>query len=167
MHAKLCFDVQQLHGSGTDQMDENIARHGIGVCGKKSWWSLFTRLIDVTDSWRLCVNSGHNVTQLELFFRSILFDSKMLQTEKAEKGAFAMTAWTITTSHRLLMAKEKDAPEKRVLLQLENNVSPKCDVGLCVYCFKIFHFKQFFIIFFVFFIKRNYTSKKKCHVLKM
>ncbi|XP_025202211.1 protein ALP1-like [Melanaphis sacchari] len=58
---------------GTDQMDENIARHRIGIRGKKWWWSLFTWLIDVsiTNSWKLYVNSGHKVTQLE-FRRNIV-----------------------------------------------------------------------------------------------
>lgn len=58
-----CVLMYNKYMGGTDQMDEYIARHRIGIRDKK-WWSLFTWLIDVaiTNSWKLFVNSGHKVT---------------------------------------------------------------------------------------------------------
>lgn len=68
-----CIAMYNKYMGGTDQMDENVARHRIGFRGKKWWWSIFTWLIDValTNAWRLNKNAGKNSTFLE-FRRSII-----------------------------------------------------------------------------------------------
>lgn len=135
---------------GTDQMDENIARYGIGIHGKKWWWSLFTWLIDVTitNSWRLYVNSGYNVTQLE--FRRTIVQKYLTQF----KNTLKRKGRPSSIISRVLEGIRNDSLDHHVIPTIDGKrkrcsgekctssvrtMCSKCDVGLYVYCFKIFH----------------------------
>jgi len=137
---------------GTDQMDENIARHRIGIRGKKWWWSLFTWLIDVaiTNSWKLYVNSGHKVTQLK--FRRSIVQEYLTRFKNApkRKGRPSSTSSRVPEGIRFdgldhHVIPTVDGKRKRcagaTCTSSVRTMCYKCDVGLCVDCFKTFHNK--------------------------
>jgi len=135
---------------GTNRMDENMARHKIGICRKKWWWFLFTWLIDVTvtNSWRLYVNSAYNVTRLE--FRQTIVQEYLTRFKNApkRKGRPSSTTSRVPEGIRYdrldhhviptIDGKTKTCVGETGTFSVKTMCS-KCDVGLCVYCFKIFH----------------------------
>lgn len=63
---------------GTDRMNRNVYRN-VSTSGKKWYWCIFTRLLDVaiSNAWCLSKSGGGNYTQLE-FLRNIA--NKYLKT---------------------------------------------------------------------------------------
>jgi len=147
-----CVFMYNKYMGGTDQMDENIARHRIGIRGKKWWWSLFTWLIDVaiTNSWKLYVNSGHKVTQLE--FRRSIVQEYLTRFKNApkRKGRPSSASSRVPEGIRFdrldhHVIPTVDGKRKRcagaMCTSSVRTMCNKCDVGLCVDCFKTFHTK--------------------------
>jgi hypothetical protein len=147
-----CVSMYNKYMGGTDQMDENIARHRIGIRGKKWWWSLFTWLIDVaiTNAWRLHVKSGHNSTQLE--FRRSIVQEYLTRFKNApkRKGRPSNITSRVPEGIRFdrldhYVMSTIDGKRKRcagaTCSSSVRTMCSKCDVGLCIDCFKIFHTK--------------------------
>lgn len=150
-----CVDMYNKYMGGTDQMDENVARHRIGIRGKKWWWSIFTWLIDValTNAWRLYKNSGKNSTLLE-FRRSIVQEYLIrFKTSQKKKGP---SSSRVSTTSRVLEGIRYDCLDHYVIPTekgkrkrcagdlCQSSVRTmcfKCQIGLCVNCFKTFHEK--------------------------
>ena len=135
---------------GTDQMDSNVEKYRISVCGKKRWWCLFTWLIDVSinNAWILMKTCGSSIAQFD-FLREIV--QTYLRTHHSiPKGAgkpmsrksgsrvLKSIPHPITGSITLLFlchSTRGDGVQQKTVNQSGRLMCSKCDVGLCVACF--------------------------------
>lgn len=145
------------HMGGVDRMDEDIARYRVGIRGKKWWWPIFTWLLDVAinNAWVLSKKSGSTYTKLE-FKREIAstYISKFGQPGKP--GGRPSKSKTSISNARISDELRYDQMnhwvievpnKKRRRCAGENckshvrTMCMKCDLGLCIPCFRVFHEK--------------------------
>lgn len=142
---------------GTDRMDENIAQYRISVRGKKWWWCLFSWVVDicVQNAWQIHRKSGGSLPQLD--FRRSIVQAILKKHGIPPKGpGRTLTSSSSVTLNRVsddLRYDSKDhlvvpVPNKKRRRCAGEGCSShirtmckKCDVGLCVECFNIFHTK--------------------------
>jgi hypothetical protein len=140
---------------GTDRMDENVAQYRIGIRGKKWWWSLFTWLIDVSvhNAWVLTKNAGSDVRQLE--FRRQIAQTYLLRYKVPPKApgrpsTSAASSSSIRVSDEIRFDGLRhfvfptDSGKRRRCAgsgccSVGRTECRKCDVGLCIACFALFH----------------------------
>lgn len=145
---------------GTDRMDEDIARYRVGIRSKKWYWPIFTWLIDVSinNAWVLHRNSTPENKKIP----NIMFRREIVQSLLRSHGTPAnypgrpSTSKTSSTDNRISDALRYDRIDhfvvpvpnrKRRRCAGEGCSSSgrtqcnKCDVGLCIECFKMFHTK--------------------------
>ena len=143
---------------GTDRMDENVSLYRIGLRGKKWWWPIFTWLVDVSicNAWTLSRGAGSCVTQLK-------FRRQIVQNYLRRYGTLPKGAGRPSTSKESAL-QDSRVPDELRFDGMNHFVFPtsegkrrrcagaactsvgrtecrKCNVGLCVSCFAVFHAK--------------------------
>lgn len=142
---------------GTDLMDENLNRYRIGIRGKKWWWCLFTWLIDVgvNNAWQLHKKSGGGFQQLafrrdivECYLKTYGSAPKHVGRPAASRSSVSFNRVSDNLRYDRLDHLVINCPQnKRRRCAGEGCAShvrtmcKKCDVGLCISCFVIFHTK--------------------------
>lgn len=142
---------------GTDRMDENIAEYRIAIRSKKWWWCLFTWLLDacIHNAWQIHKNYGGKLTQLE--FRRSIAQNYLTSYGVPPKGPGRTSiASNSVTLHRISDDLRYDRTDHLIIRTTNNKrrrcagegcsshvrtICKKCDVGLCIECFAIFHTK--------------------------
>ncbi len=146
------------HMGGTDRMDEDISRHRIGIHGKKWYWPLLTWLIDaaVNNAWILYKSSGRPTTNLN--FRREIVHTYLKRYGTPPKGA-GRKAISKHSSSRKRVADDirYDKLEHYVVVvpnkkrkrcagekcdSVVRTQCEKCELGMCICCFKKFHTKK-------------------------
>ncbi len=145
------------HMGGTDQMDENIAQYRIAVRGKKWWWCLFTWIVDlcIHNAWQLHRKSGGNLAQLD--FRRSITQSYLKSHGIPPKGAGRPSTSLSSVSLNRVSDDLRYDSKNHLVISVPNKkrrrcagegcsshirtMCQKCDVGLCIECFVIFHTK--------------------------
>lgn len=145
------------HMGGTDLMDENLSRYRIGIRSKKWWWSIFTWLIDVavTNAWQIHKKSGGKLTQLE-FRREIAtgylqsFGSAPKPGGRPKTSKLSLSLNRISDDVRYdginhlvieIPAKKRRRCAGEGCISSIRTMCSKCNMGLCIPCFYIFHTK--------------------------
>lgn len=146
------------HMGGTDRMDEDISRHRIGIHGKKWYWPLLTWSIDaaVNNAWVLHKSSGRAITNLS--FRRHIVQTYLKRYGTAPKGAGRKPISNQSVSRKRVSddirydklehyvnyvpnkKRKRCAGEK--CSSVVRTQCDKCDLGMCVVCFKTFHTKK-------------------------
>ncbi|KAL4132168.1 hypothetical protein QTP88_009375 [Uroleucon formosanum] len=144
---------------GTDLMDQNISTYRIGIRGKKWWWPIFTWLIDmcINNAWILQKKVKPNISQLQ-FRREIV---RMLLTKYGTAPKVEgrpSTSISSLSCNRVSDDVRYDGKEHLVIPTPQKKRRRcagercsssgrtkccKCNVGLCVECFKLFHTKTY------------------------
>lgn len=145
-----CPNVVKQYNSnmgGTDQLNQDANRLRIGIRGKKWWWGIFTWMLDIsiTNAWNLSKSSGNSMTQIE-FRRQIAI--AYLKTY----GSSPMSGGRPSAKYpRTKLNLQKDGLNHFIVpcnrrrcagndcQRHPSTKCEKCDVGLCIYCFKSFH----------------------------
>lgn len=136
---------------GTDRMDQNISYYRISIRGKKWWWPIFTWLIDVSvhNAWILMRKAGSDISQLQ--FRRHIAQVTLKMYENAPQGsgrparALSSIDGRVPDEIRLDGQNHFIGPSNRrrcAGVGCQSTVRTqclKCDVGICVPCFKTFH----------------------------
>lgn len=134
---------------GVDRMDQNIAAYRIATRKKKWWWSIFTWTIDVAiqNSWLLARKAGVNQTQLD-FRRSLaLFLAKTCADEaRSDQSVRRMLRHGVPKAeirydgwnHYVEVCDRRRCAHEECKSQARSQCG-KCNVGLCVGCFKSYH----------------------------
>jgi len=145
------------HMGGVDRMDEDIARYRVGIRGKKWWWPIFTWLLDVAinNAWVLSKKSGSNFTKLE-FKREIASTYLTKYGQIGKQGGRPSKSKTSISNSRISDELRYDqmnhwvseVPNKKRRRCAGDNYKShvqtmcmKCDLGLCIPCFRVFHEK--------------------------
>ena len=132
---------------GTDQLNQDTNRLRVGIRGKKWWWGIFTWLLDasITNAWNHSKSCGASMTQLE-------FRRYIASTYLEKYGEPPLRAGRISTkSRRYSSDLRKDRTDHFIVpcnrrrcageecMKHPATMCDKCDVGLCVACFKPYH----------------------------
>lgn len=140
---------------GTDLMDQNISTYRIGIRGKKWWWPIFTWLIDVcvNNAWILHKKKMPNISQLQ-FRREIVKTLLVKYGTTPKVGGRPSTSISSVSCNRIsddvrydginhLVIPTSEKKRKRCAGEGCNSsirtMCLKCNVGLCIECFRIFH----------------------------
>ncbi|MCL4143795.1 UNVERIFIED_CONTAM: hypothetical protein GTU68_064841, partial [Idotea baltica] len=142
-----CPNVTKIYNTYmgyTDQFNKDNNRHRIGIRGKKWWWCLFTWLLDasVINAWKLSPNPN---SQLE--FRRHIANSYLKQfgTAPIAGGRPSQTKKRRNEDIRTDQSNHFIVPSTRrrcagqFCKKHPASKCEKCDVGLCINCFKDFH----------------------------
>lgn len=141
---------------GTDLMDENINQYRIAIRGKKWWWPIFTWMIDacVNNAWLLYRKSRDDSIPQIAFRREIVKIWLTRYGTPAKVGGRPSISISSLSGNRISDDIRYDGrnhyviptPEKRRrrcagegCCSSIRTMCEKCDVGLCIECFKIFH----------------------------
>lgn len=146
------------HMGGTDRMDEDIARHRIGIHGKKWYWPLLTWLIDaaVNNSWILYKSSGRPITNLN--FRREIVHTYLKRYGTSPKAAGRKAISKHSTSRKRVSDDIRYDKLEHYVIEVPNKKRKrcagekchsvvrtqceKCELGICIRCFKKFHKKK-------------------------
>jgi len=150
------FTAYNKNMGGVDKMDEHVGNYRIGVRSKKWYWPILTWIIDVCvqNAWQLRRNStGSKQPQLE--FRRELVQCYITRYGIARKGPGRPLSSKRSLSNsrvpdelrydRLdhLVINTPDKKKKRCAgegcTSIMRTMCKKCNVGLCIECFSIFH----------------------------
>lgn len=140
---------------GTDRMDQNVANYRISMRGKKWYWPIFTWLIDVSvqNAWQLRRSSGNMQPQLD-FRRELVMIYITRYGERSKGPGRPITSKRSISDSRVsddirydgmdhLIASIPDKKRRRCAGEgcssVGRTLCKKCNVGLCVDCFSIFH----------------------------
>ncbi|XP_039284212.1 piggyBac transposable element-derived protein 3-like [Nilaparvata lugens] len=144
---------------GTDRLDENVANYRISVRGKKWYWPIFTWLIDVAiqNAWQFSRSSG--VKQPQLDFRREIVQSYITRYGEVSKGpGRPMTSRQSLSCNRISDDIRYDGVNHHVVSvpdkkrrrcageECDSSICTmykKCNFGLCIKCFDMFHTKTF------------------------
>lgn len=137
---------------GVDRMDENISKYRIGIRGKKWWWSIFTWCLDaaVNNAWRLSTNFRQ---QSNLEFRRELVQSYLKTYGEQPKGGGRQRVGMReegdsrvknfvrydNMGHFVVEAEKRRRCAGMQCKAVRTTMCAKCNVGLCIACFKPFH----------------------------
>ncbi|XP_045477491.1 piggyBac transposable element-derived protein 3-like [Harmonia axyridis] len=140
---------------GTDRMDEDIARHRIGIRSKKWYWPLLTWLIDTAlhNAWIQYKSAGNSITNLN--FRREIVKVYLNRFKTAPKRYGRPTTSRNSVSMNRISDDIRYDHKDHLVVPVPNNKRRrcagegcssvgrtqcnKCDLGLCVECFYIFH----------------------------
>lgn len=142
---------------GTDRMDEDLSRYRISIRSKKWYWPILTWLIDAAlqNSWILYKSSGRPITNLN-FRREVAttylnkYGNPPIRPGRPSTSKNSVTLNRISddvrydrTNHLIVPVPNKK--RRRCAGEGCSSVGrtqcQKCDVGLCIECFAIFHRK--------------------------
>lgn len=140
---------------GTDLMDSNVSSYRIGIRAKKWYWPIFTYTVDVTiqNAWTLYRKTGRNISHLE--FRRAIVQTYLTRYKNPPKASGRVSAAAASDS-RVADNIRYDGLHHYVISVPENKrrrcagtgcssrgrtMCCKCDVGLCIDCFRNFHIK--------------------------
>uniref|UniRef100_A0A6P7GSQ4 PiggyBac transposable element-derived protein 2-like n=1 Tax=Diabrotica virgifera virgifera TaxID=50390 RepID=A0A6P7GSQ4_DIAVI len=138
---------------GTDLMDSNISCYRVGIRSKKWYWPIFTYLIDAAlqNAWTIYRKSGKNISLLE-FRRSIcqtyLTTYKVPAKRPGKIGRAAGSDFRVSDCVRFdckdhWIISVPEGKRKRCAMPTCSSkgrtMCEKCNVGLCIACFKLFH----------------------------
>jgi len=139
----------------TDLMDQNISTYRIGIRGKKWWWPIFTWLIDmcINNAWILQKKFKPNISQLQ--FRREIVRMLLRRYGTAPKvGGRPSTSISSVSCNIISDDIRYDGKEHLVIPTPQKKrrrctgegcsssgrtMCCKCNVGLCIECFKLFH----------------------------
>lgn len=149
------FTEYNKNMGGVDKMDENINRYRVAIRSKKWYWPILTWLIDVcvNNAWQIRRNGGHPQAQLD--FRRELVNYYITKYGVARKGAGRpISSKRSISDNRVSDDIRYDRMDHLVTSVPENKkrrcagegcssiirtMCKKCQVGLCVSCFSVFH----------------------------
>ena len=132
---------------GTDQMDQNINCYRIGIRGKKWWWSLFSWLVDVSiqNAWILAKKRGSGQDHLDFRQKVAMSYLSRFQTAPKKSGLKRLSSRPGFTDARYDGTNHLPVPSNRRRCNADGCSSTvrmacsKCDIGLCLQCFKPYH----------------------------
>lgn len=138
---------------GVDHHDWLVGKYSVSIRGKKWYWPLFTRFLDmaVVNSWVIyrMIHQGDSSAQLsDLDFKRAICVSYMKLGCKEVTMGRPRCAFTTSTSVADVRYDGKDHIEKRQNQQRCQNkpctakprtYCSKCSVTLCVQCFGTYH----------------------------
>lgn len=145
------------HMGGTDRMDQNIAQYRIGIRGKKWWWSIFSWIIDVClhNAWQIHRKSGGRMSQLE--FRRSIVQTYLKTYGVPPRGPGRPAISTMSLSFNRVSDEFRYDGLNHLVTSTPNRkrkrcagegcsshirtMCQKCNLGLCIECFAIFHTK--------------------------
>lgn len=141
--------------AGVDRLDQNVSLYRIAYRGKKWWMSIFTWLIDVSivNAWILQRKHHPNISQFEFRREIATYYCKHFGTIPKGPGHFASskrrsdknTMVTMlrydTKSHYAMPLDKKKRCQGDFSKSIVRSACEKCDVGLCLPCFKHYHTK--------------------------
>lgn len=144
------------HMGGTDQMDQNVNCYRIGIRGKKWYWPILTWIFDVAiqNSWIL-YNKSHEKKISGLEFRREVANVYLQKYKILPKGpGRPSTAHGSTTDsrvsdevrfdridHWVQSVEKKRRCAYKTCKSTPRTICSKCNVGLCVQCFLLYHTK--------------------------
>lgn len=132
---------------GTDQMDQNINCYRIGIRGKKWWWSLFSWLVDVSiqNAWILAKKRGSGQDHLDFRQNVAMSYLSRFQTVPKKSGMKRISsrpgfndARFDRIDHFPIASNRRRCNGDGCSSTIRMSCS-KCDVGLCLQCFKSYH----------------------------
>lgn len=140
---------------GTDRMDQNICNYRISMRSKKWYWPILTWLIDacVQNAWQLRRSIGSLQPQLD-FRREIVTTYITRYGERSKGPGRPITSKRSISDSRVcddirydgmnhLVISTPEKKRRRCAGEGCNSVGrtmcKKCNVGLCIDCFSIFH----------------------------
>lgn len=138
---------------GVDRFDQNVAAYRISYRGKKWWSSIFTWIIDACaqNAWQLHRRHYPNMSQAD-FKREIAiyyckhYRSKPLSTSvttsvmrRSAASSMASQLRYDRTDHFVAPIDKKRRCDGDLCKSIMRTKCDKCDVGLCVNCFKRYH----------------------------
>lgn len=136
---------------GVDRMDENINMYRIHIRSKKWYWALFSWMLDacIHNAWQLQRKAGSKRPQLD-FRREIVLHylNKYNSIPKGPGRTSTSSSETASTSrfdkmeHYVTKIEKKRrcvGPYCKTKSSAVRTACCKCNVGLCVDCFKDYH----------------------------
>lgn len=134
-----------MHMSSTDRYKQDTNRLRIGIHGKKWWWPLFTWLIDasVVNAWKL-----HQGNMSQIDFRREITTVYLRRHSVAAKGPGRQSSLQTQIRNELRYDRKDHfvvPTQKRrrcagdLCQRRPFSACDKCDVGLCLFCFKEYH----------------------------
>lgn len=143
------------HMGGVDKMDENVGRYRIAIRSKKWYWPILTWFIDISvqNAWHLRRSSGNVQPQLD--FRREMVQCYLSRYGVQSKGP----GRPISSKRSISLSRVSDdirydgmdhlvvsTPQKKKrrcagdgCSSIMRTMCKKCDVGLCIECFSLFH----------------------------
>lgn len=141
---------------GVDRFDQSVATYRIGYRGKKWWSTIFTWLIDacVVNAWNLQRKYRPEVSQLE-FRREIAtyyckhygvipkgYGGFPTEKKRPDKDTLSTTLRFDRTDHLVIPIDSRRRCAGDFCKSSVRTACQKCDVGLCIPCFKIYHHRE-------------------------
>lgn len=142
---------------GTDLMDENLGRYEISIRSKKFWWPIFIWYIDVAinNAWQLHKKFDGKMPQLQFrreiaqhYLRSFGIPAKPGGRPSTSKSSISLNRISDMIRYDQLNHLVDEVPDKKRrrcagegCCSSIRTMCKKCDVGLCIPCFAIFHTK--------------------------
>lgn len=137
---------------GTDRMDQNVAQYRINIRNKKWYWPLVTWLIDISihNAWIICRKTGKTISQLDFRREIAQFYLQRYKTPRKAPGPQSSISKVLHSDLRYdrydhFIEKVPDGKRRRCAGNGCNSsgrtMCNKCNVGLCIDCFKSFHTK--------------------------
>ncbi|MEL7309581.1 MAG: hypothetical protein AAGK05_18165, partial [Pseudomonadota bacterium] len=136
---------------GTDRMDQNVNCYRVSIRGKKWYYPIFSWSVDVSiqNAWQLHRKSGGNLCLLSFrrriamsyltkYGRPAIHPGKRKSHEKGTLGAQSR----FDGLHHYIQVPEGNKRRRCVgefCKAVVRTECKKCDVGLCVQCFPMFH----------------------------
>ncbi|XP_049948076.1 piggyBac transposable element-derived protein 3-like [Schistocerca serialis cubense] len=147
------------HMGGVDRMDENIAMCRINIRNKKWYWALHSWLIDVSvhNAWQLKKGTGARTTQPEFRREIVQVYLKRYTNPVNGAGSPSISPMCGYKSHvpsdirydgikHYIKKTEKKRRCVRLYCKQKSSAvrskCGKCDVGLCLECFEVYHESQ-------------------------
>lgn len=136
------------HMGGVDQHDWLIGKYGIQVRGKKWYWPLFTRMVDMalTNAWILYRTIHGNAALNCLEFRRAIVVPYLKISAKPSKRQHTVTTPMVDVkydgiNHLIQYRSKQRRCQRRGCKSKPTSFCPKCDVTLCSTCFLPYHTK--------------------------
>lgn len=142
--------------AGVDRLDQNVAKYRIAYRGRKWWMSIFTWLIDVCvqNAWLLQRKHQPDLGQFEFRREIAIYYCKHFgkfpvgrghsATEKCrtDKNTLVTMLRFDDKGHYVIPLDKKRRCAGDTCKSIVRTACQKCDVGLCLPCFKPYHTKQ-------------------------
>ncbi|KAJ8935787.1 hypothetical protein NQ314_012637 [Rhamnusium bicolor] len=140
---------------GIDFMDENVSRYRIGIRSKKWWWPIFTWFVDFTvmNAWQIHRKSGGRLTQLEFrreittcYLQSYGTIHKPVGRPRTSKTSLSLNKISDDVRYDGINHLVVETPDRKRCAgegcsSSVRTMCHKCNLGLCISCFYIFHTK--------------------------
>lgn len=143
------------HMAGVDRLDQYISLYRIAYRGKKWWMSIFTWLIDacVVNAWIL-QQKHHPISQFEFRREIATYYCKHFgspprgsgrysgEKRRADKDTILTMVRFDQKDHYVIPLDKKRRCAGDLCKSIVRSACEKCDVGLCLPCFKHYHTKK-------------------------